>query len=63
VFTGSADRRLVLFYLANDILQNGRRRGADEFLEIFQDPLREAVTLIGYVTYVAKLKHRYLEIK
>ena len=45
---GSADRRLVLFYLANDILQNGRRRGADIFLDLFQDPLRQAVTMIGY---------------
>ena len=43
----SADRRLVLFYLANDILQNGRRKGADLFLELFQDPLRQAVTWIG----------------
>lgn len=43
----NADKRLVLFYLANDILQNGRRRGADVFLDLFQDPLRQAVTLIG----------------
>lgn len=38
----------MLFYLANDILQNGRRKGADLFLELFQDPLRQAVTWIGY---------------
>ena len=43
----NADMRLLLFYLANDILQNSRRRGADNFLDIFQDPLRHAVTLIG----------------
>lgn len=48
LLAGSADKRLLLFYLANDILQNGRRRGADMFLEAFQDPLRQAVTLIGY---------------
>lgn len=47
----SADQRLILFYLANDILQNGRRKGADLFLELFQDPLRQAVTWIGYVPY------------
>ena len=46
-YAASADKRLVLFYLANDILQNGRRRGADDFLELFQDPLRQAVTMIG----------------
>ena len=45
----SADRRLILFYLANDVLQNGRRKGADLFLEQFQDPLRQAVTWIGWV--------------
>lgn len=48
-YAASADKRLVLFYLANDILQNGRRRGADQFLELFQDPLRQGVTLIGCV--------------
>ena len=45
----SADKRLVLFYLANDILQNGRRRGAGEYLELFQEPLRQSVTMIGYI--------------
>lgn len=48
VCAASADKRLVLFYLVNDILQNGRRKGADLFLELFQDPLRQAVTWIGY---------------
>lgn len=35
----------MLFYLANDILQNGKRKGADVFQELFKDPLREAVIL------------------
>lgn len=47
IIPASADRRLLLFYLANDILQNSSRRGADLFLELFQDPLRHAVSLIG----------------
>jgi len=47
LYAAGADRRLVLFYLANDILQNGRRRGAGEFLDLFQDPLRQTVTMIG----------------
>lgn len=43
--TADPDRRLLLFYLANDILQNGKRKGADVFQELFKDPLREAVIL------------------
>ena len=42
----NADRRLMLFYLANDVLQNSRRRGASVFQELFRDPLRQAVTLV-----------------
>ena len=43
--TADPDRRLLLFYLANDILQNGKRKGTDVFQELFKDPLREAVIL------------------
>ena len=46
---GSADQRLVLFYLANDILQNGRRKGADHFVELFKQPLRKGVSVIRWV--------------
>lgn len=44
--SANADRRLMLFYLANDVLQNSRRRGASMFLELFRDPLRQAVALV-----------------
>ena len=43
------DKRLLLIYLANDILQNSRRRGADEFLELFKPPLRRVASLTQYV--------------
>lgn len=43
------DKRLLLIYLANDILQNSRRRGADEFLDLFKPPLRHAAALTQYV--------------
>lgn len=44
--SGNADRRLLLFYLANDVLQNGKRKGADVFMELFRDPLKESMHLI-----------------
>lgn len=44
--TGNADRRLLLLYLANDVLQNGKRKGADIFMELFKDPLKESMQLI-----------------
>ena len=40
------DHRLVLLYLANDILQNGRRKGADMFNELFRDPLLQVIPLV-----------------
>ena len=43
---GNADRRLLLLYLANDILQNGKRKGAEVFMESFKDPLKESMRLI-----------------
>lgn len=46
LFPANADRRLMLFYLANDVLQNSRRRGANMFQDLFRDPLRQAVTLV-----------------
>lgn len=51
--TGSADRRLLLLYLANDVLQNGKRKGADDFTELFRDPLKESMRLIRYVLYIS----------
>ena len=39
----------MLFYLANDVLQNSRRRGANMFQDLFRDPLRRAVTLVRCV--------------
>lgn len=39
----------MLFYLANDVLQNGRRKGADVFLEVFKTALKSAVTMIRLV--------------
>ena len=46
------DKRLLLVYLANDILQNARRRGADVFLDLFKPPLRHAASLTQYVELV-----------
>jgi len=43
---GDADRRLLLLYLANDVLQNGKRKGADVFMELFQEPLKESMQII-----------------
>lgn len=57
VITCSAgpDKRLLLIYLANDILQNSRRKGAEEFLEFFKAPLRHASALTQYAVNVATL--------
>ncbi|KAJ7365882.1 Regulation of nuclear pre-mRNA domain-containing protein 2 [Desmophyllum pertusum] len=41
-----ADRRLVLFYLANDVLQNSRKKGK-EFSHAFTKILREAMQLLS----------------
>lgn len=43
-----ADRRLVLFYLANDVLQNSRKKGK-EFSHAFTKILREAMQLLRFV--------------
>ena len=39
--TARAERKLTFIYLANDILQNSRRKG-DEYLNEFRQVLREA---------------------
>ena len=46
-----ADRRLVLFYLANDVLQNSRKKGK-EFSNAFTKILREAMQLLRFVLIV-----------
>ena len=52
VFSASkADRRLVLFYLANDVLQNSRKKGK-EFSNAFTKILREAMQLLRFVFIV-----------
>lgn len=53
----NADRRLMLFYLANDVLQNSRRRGANMFQDLFRDPLRQAVTLVRWVQFISLSQH------
>lgn len=55
--TADADRRLLLFYLANDILQNGKRKGVDVFQELFKDPLREAVMLARWASTLCGNAH------
>ncbi|EDO31191.1 predicted protein [Nematostella vectensis] len=42
----NTDRRLILFYLANDVLQNSRKKGK-EFSSAFARVLREAVPLLS----------------
>lgn len=42
------DRRLTLFYLANDVLQNSRKKTKD-FITAFSRVLREAVPLLRYI--------------
>lgn len=58
--TADPDRRLLLLYLANDILQNGRRRGTDVFQELFKDPLREAAILARWVLTICSNTHKAL---
>lgn len=38
--------RLTLFYLANDVVQNGKRKGYPQFGEAFSDVLKEATLLV-----------------
>lgn len=40
------DHQLGLLYVANDVLQNGRRRNAEVFQELFKEPMKEAFRLI-----------------
>ena len=55
VFSASkADRRLVLFYLANDVLQNSRKKGK-EFSNAFTKILRDAMQLLRFVLIVCLL--------
>ena len=43
------DHLLLLLYVANDVLQNGRRRGAEVFHELFKQPLKEVFKLVRWV--------------
>ena len=43
------DHLLLLLYVANDVLQNGRRRGAEVFHELFKEPLKEVFKLVRWV--------------
>ena len=57
ILAPKADRRLVLFYLANDVLQNSRKKGK-EFSNAFSRILRDAMFFLGFVclfVYVAFL--------
>lgn len=45
-FTAQLDKRLVLFYLLNDVLQNSRRKNIAVFVEIFENRIKEAITLV-----------------
>lgn len=38
--------RLTLFYLANDVIQNSKRKGAAQFVECFQEVLADAAILL-----------------
>ena len=40
-----ADHTLILMYLANDVLQNGRRKGVEIFHDLLKDPIKQAVAL------------------
>ena len=45
-YPADPDHRLVLLYLTNDILQNGRRKGADMFNDLFREHLEQVVPSI-----------------
>ena len=45
------DHLLLLLYVANDVLQNGRRRGAEVFHELFKQPLKEVFKLVRWVRW------------
>ena len=45
------DHLLLLLYVANDVLQNGRRRGAEVFHELFKQPLKEVFKLVRWVCW------------
>ena len=48
IFIAKPDRRLVLFYLANDIIQNSRKKGK-EFSQSFSKVLGDAMQYLRYV--------------
>lgn len=48
LYAADPERRLLLLYLVNDVLQNGRRKGVDVYHELYQDPLRHAASLVRF---------------
>ena len=42
---GKPEKRLVLFYLANDVVQNGRKKAKD-LLQILVESFKEAMGLL-----------------
>ncbi len=43
------NRQMLLLYLANDVLQNSRRKNLSIFHELFKEPLKVAASLAWYV--------------
>lgn len=50
LYAADQERRLLLLYLVNDVLQNGRRKGVDVYHDLYQDPLRHAASLVRFET-------------
>lgn len=48
MFIAKPDRRLVLFYLANDVIQNSRKKGK-EFSQSFCKVLGDSMQYLRYV--------------
>lgn len=46
IFSAKINHRLTLFYLANDVVQNGKRKGFLQFGNSFAEVLREATLLV-----------------
>lgn len=63
ILLAKPDRRLVLFYLANDVIQNSRKKGK-EFSQSFNKVLGDSMQYLRYVRvlgfYILIFYHIYV---
>lgn len=51
--SAESDRKILLFYLINDVLQNSRRKSISVFSEVFRTRLKQATISVKLATPLA----------